>query len=712
MRVSHLAAMATLVALLGAMFVAPGTRADHAPDALGDVNFNTAQCNAGILQGDADANGTYDQQVQVYAADSTPGNDTANVPGFINLTSDMCKAAAGDVNAVNDKVYFSITPNGTETPVITKLSPTAAIRVHDSDGIVKAGTDLTVTISLKTIEDATSAAPTISWVRVSGELDNGTQVGDLELEPSKTPAGDSATATIAIPAGTTSQEYTVSARLTYDHDNVNTTDPKTLTPTAKFTVGDPGTNAASAELTLGNAHDEDPLTSANDVVPEDGVEAASDGDVWLKLSVLNSMGKPANGNGINTVTVIAPGASLSLHPSVAGKPGNALVMGDTPTPGLGSLSGGPNSISAADDDDSVTADVIGQTMFVKVERVAPKNPGTVTVYALVIGSDGAPRSADVDVTFTGSAAAVVLGDGVSVGKPDEGKNAKAEISLGANDAGGADAKLGTVLYSVKDMDGKAVSQSKVKAETSTKGSSTDKVTDDNPNVKVVLVTVDDSAAEGTYTVEASLSGVADSTDMATVTVVGGAKTIVASADNTNPMVGDFVEVEAEVSDADGNPVADGVVVRFTAAGTATVVAVNAISDSNSTATDANTEAGVAKALFYVSRGSGVTSILVTTRDADADPDKVSLIIGTEEEAMPEEEASVSCLSELSGFATWSCGVSADASEIFEMVSARGVSAIHLWNGSTWVRYSVVDDAMVPGSSDFMVTENDILYISN
>ena len=104
------------------------------------------------------------------------------------------------------------------------------------------------------------------------------------------------------------------------------------------------------------------------------------------------------------------------------------------------------------------------------------------------------------------------------------------------------------------------------------------------------------------------------------------------------MVGDFVEVEAQVSDADGHPVADGVVVRFTAAGTATVVAVNAISDSNSTATDAKTKDGVAKALFYVSRGSGVTSILVTTRDTDADPDKVSLTIGSEEEAMPEEEA--------------------------------------------------------------------------
>ena len=31
---------------------------------------------------------------------------------------------------------------------------------------------------------------------------------------------------------------------------------------------------------------------------------------------------------------------------------------------------------------------------------------------------------------------------------------------------------------------------------------------------------------------------------------------------------------------------------------------------------------------------------------------------------------------------------------------------------SWVRYSVVDGTLVPGSSDFMVAENDILYISN
>ncbi len=80
--------------------------------------------------------------------------------------------------------------------------------------------------------------------------------------------------------------------------------------------------------------------------------------------------------------------------------------------------------------------------------------------------------------------------------------------------------------------------------------------------------------------------------------------------------------------------------------------------------------------------------------------------------MPEEEASVACLSNLNGFATWACGVESSASEIFGLVSGRGATALHLWNGSAWVRYSVVDGTMVPGSSDFMVAENDILYISN
>ena len=77
-----------------------------------------------------------------------------------------------------------------------------------------------------------------------------------------------------------------------------------------------------------------------------------------------------------------------------------------------------------------------------------------------------------------------------------------------------------------------------------------------------------------------------------------------------------------------------------------------------------------------------------------------------------EAVSLDCLSATNGFATYTCGTDSSASELFGLVSGRGATAVHLWNGSDWVRYSVVDGAMVPGSSDFTVTDNDILYISN
>ena len=78
----------------------------------------------------------------------------------------------------------------------------------------------------------------------------------------------------------------------------------------------------------------------------------------------------------------------------------------------------------------------------------------------------------------------------------------------------------------------------------------------------------------------------------------------------------------------------------------------------------------------------------------------------------EPNTGVVCLGNLNGFATWVCGVERSASEIFGLVTGRGATALHLWNGSAWVRYWVVDGTMVPGLSDFMMAENDILNIGN
>ena len=53
-----------------------------------------------------------------------------------------------------------------------------------------------------------------------------------------------------------------------------------------------------------------------------------------------------------------------------------------------------------------------------------------------------------------------------------------------------------------------------------------------------------------------------------------------------------------------------------------------------------------------------------------------------------------------------------ASELFDLVAGHGATALHLWNGSALVRHSVVDGNEIPGSTDFMIDEDDILCISN
>ena len=715
MRVSHLAAMATLVALLGAMFVAPGTRA-AVGDAVGDVSATVGYCvdpnpspdstkDAVMRQlgndGLGDANGTI---IQVYHPDDTndTNSGTAGIQGDADSKPDPMNLACADANHGQK---YSISPTTTTTPIMTYLAPTLELRItNDSDNLVKGGQDVMVTATYKH-NHLGVPSPRVEWLRVSGTLDGTEDEFD-----------SGAAREIIVPAGTSAGEYTISAQtVSHDHDGDSgdgtggtTANRKISASPLTFTVGDAGVNAASATLTLGNENPDLPGTEANEAKPESGTTGAG-GDIWLVLQVKNTSGAKANAAGLNTVTIIAPGAGLAAYqPDAAGNPSTTSITGTHVTGGVNSLSVGE---TAATDD----ADVVGNTMFIKVTKAgSPPKPGSVVAYALVIGTDGAPRSEDVPLTFSGSSSTLELGDAKALAA-----GGKTEFSVKAMDAGGNTAGVSQLSIVVRDSDGKVVPSAKLKAEKSTVGASTDTKADDNPNAVAVLVTAGSGASAptpGTYTVDVSLPSVANSKVSASVTVSGKAHTIEAMSEqeDQNINIGGIVRVNAEISDEGGSPVADDTEILFTAAGSGTLVGLGTSLDDNDAAIIVKSKDGKASARFYVSKGAGVTSVIVTVHDGDNDAHDVVkfTIAGTEEEAMPEEEASVSCLSELSGFATWSCGVSADASEIFEMVSARGVSAIHLWNGSTWVRYSVVDDAMVPGSSDFMVTENDILYISN
>ncbi len=99
-------------------------------------------------------------------------------------------------------------------------------------------------------------------------------------------------------------------------------------------------------------------------------------------------------------------------------------------------------------------------------------------------------------------------------------------------------------------------------------------------------------------------------------------------------------------------------------------------------------------------------------DSTPSLDGEATINATDAPEPPTDAPSLNCLSALSEFAAWTCDAKATASELLGLVSARGMTAIHLWNGAAWIRYSVADATILPGSTDFPVARSDILYIGS
>ena len=145
-------------------------------------------------------------------------------------------------------------------------------------------------------------------------------------------------------------------------------------------------------------------------------------------------------------------------------------------------------------------------MYVKIgKKGSPPKPGSVDVYALLIGTDGAPRSETVTLTFTGGASTLTLGDVANVGPA-----APVEFTIDATDEGGNAASAFRPTFKVADADGKAIGRGKIQIDKQTQGEHTTRRTDDNPLQTTGLVTIFDTTAAGTYTITVSLVGVADS----------------------------------------------------------------------------------------------------------------------------------------------------------------------------------------------------------
>ena len=730
-----------MIALVGAMFVAMGSVSaaavgscsddSDAPTMLGigdtctiAVDQNTLAVNDPIdtdpdgsvdtaveLSGEADQIQSSDDRIATVADGATDGDGgfestvTAMSLGMATITfNDYTEDNAATENIDEeslDPTRYYVSVRAMEVTKIEFGSGTGSSFKADSDGIFSAGTDVTarVTVSysnsaLRAHDDddddlgqAMGALDVTLTVPSTGlSIDGGT--GQRQTMMANNATGDAASVTVdfaLITDGAPSQVYEVTAQAVQARPDTNAADDTddsysvtTKKLSGELTVGDSGDRVAGASLELG-LKEGAPDTDATNDMPESGT-AARDKSVNLALSITNGIDNPVNAADVEEIRVVAPFGVVKYY-----------------------MTGGTLS---ANHNNGVSPSAVSKGSVIINVASSDQKPRTIDVYAIVLGKAGVATTGTVSLNFTGDAASVDIENATenlrSINLSDEMDSVKLMVT--AADSSGNTAEVPDRLtITVHDPEDKQLaitgSDRKISAEQMSEAGKT--------FIKVTNLSGNDASTAlkaGDYTVKVKSGTIEDS---AMFTVVGTADSIDVEVGETNDN-GEF-EVTVTAKDAAGELVADGTPVMVEAPdlrGDADKVLFLARSDGKTTA-------GMAKAKL-VEIGPGNAAIVVTV-DGVTKVERYTSTYGAEEEAITEPEmVGNHCIENKGGFAVWTCGVSAMASEVFALAQPEGATAIHLWStiSMSWVRYSVVDGAMVPGSSDFMVTKSDILYISN
>ena len=722
---TNVVAVAALLALVAAMFAAMAP----ARAATGDVSAGTGYCLATTttitsatryyVSTSSSGQVNLGNIVSVEVPDRGDDDDQPTPAPFVPWDDDATTTtpdqieipcAAGDVNK-----FVKVTPNGTQYPNVAPQSHELAVSLSAA---ATPGTTVTVRAYVK------NAMANTTYARSAGEsafgLSSATGVAWVATISSTTvltePPAAGATGDAAGPWRDLALRPTASGEYTVTLVGTATTgsNPATLvhgshTFTAGATAADVATKVASATLELDYQAYDDATTLAPEAKKETGTTTASDATgIWLKLSIKNSAGDLAANADISSVTILAPGGVIDMA--------YAKANGQRDTTNTGTAT---ESVSNADPDQRPGANTAAQntaftasgatpatevrnTMFVKVSRAAnalgAQTPGKVSVEAIINGS---LYSNAETLTFTGPTAALELS---GTGKTLKSKNDSTGISftvmgMDAAENKGTAVSNGSLIITIKDSAGAVVPSTRSPMVTDqAQGTGTNAA-----NVTFKVKTGAVAAASGAYTVEAHIAGNAKSKASAAFSVAGPAANIALSADPESADEPGLATLTAMVTDEAGVNVPDGTTVKFSALGGGA---------SLITAAEVETVDGKATASLAVT-SYGTTVVYATAGKAAADLSFVST--ANEPEAAPEPEpetVSLDCLSNLTQFSAYTCGVDSLASELFALLSTRGATAIHLNSGGSWVRYSIVDGSEVPGSSDFVVTTNDILYISN
>ncbi len=691
---TNVVALATLLALVAAMFVA------LAPTSAQAAGISLGTCVEWPATPTATTGDTNTNYIAV--------GDWCEIPDITDGTEPLASSNAAVVAAptVDDNSdaerltalsvgVTQVTVGTTSYRISVIEKPTVIVHIADSDNIVSNEDDApsVFIIGRGFADDQLPAAGTGITVTTGGIYFDATN--NNTSFSSAVNAATTATTANAVTGRTfpvtrslvissaADGDYVISATVPDEPDDsdVATTERKAVTGKATLTVGDPGTSPASALLVLSNEVFDNPTTADDESVAETG-STPRNGSINLYYKVSNSLGNEANGSDLSEIKVIAPkGVETAL--------GKTNFMGDsTATPPTSTTASGVFSVSSEDDE-----------------------ARSVTVKIIAIGDDGVAESEAVTLTFTGGTDSIELAgpsdslhdEATKTAENNDNRDKTAFVLSTLDSAGNKIDNPTNLVYRITAPNGDSVD-----TESRIVPLQTDLPTSKAGSNDLILLTSKGSAsnplAKGEYTLKVS-SG-ANSVE-ATFTVADKADSISVEVDDDSPdTVGQIITATITVSDENGVNVADDTVI--------TVIASDVAAGSDrvlvrTSAESVKTKAGVAEATFAVV-GSG-SSVITASVGGASGVQVINSTAGSSDTAEA-EEVTLDCLSETAGFATYTCGVDSSASELFALVSGRGATAIHLWNGSAWVRYSVVNGNEVPGSTDFLVTDNDILYVSN
>jgi len=601
------------------------------------------------------------------------------------------------------------------------------------------------------------SAPNDQKVRITSADLNPAAPATLSCVPASSRGTDSsgstpATATcvietgvlVVIPSGTPDGSYRISGNVEFEGNaTVSFDDADTDTADETATVGNAANNvlptAVSTNIVLG------PVASVNSVAfapATTGCSAAgviaSGGDKACKttiptnaesefeLKILNAATPPRGVLSAQLATVVVTllrtgdaGGSATLSQC-----GAVAASGSSCNPALTS----PSSLGGQ------------STGSFKVRVKAPRTPGAATLRVLVVPKTGDSQERTQSLTFVGSASKYTLAEQTGtvlnrlagdqqVAIKDSARNAL-DIGLSATDSRDQTVPVPTGLnYQVMGPDGKTAAG--ITAAAGKKADGNDEGTDPDTDTSKVRIEVSDNAAPFLATGEYTLNIKQGTKTVATTTftVAGptaeGGLTVEADTDAADA-VGAEVPITITAKDANGNNVADGTRVLITVSdidtGSGNVLVLSGANAAGAVyKTTKNGRATATAIVVGTARAVLTVDIVGTdgTDDGTVDDDNTDLSLANAHvvldlsgvDAVQTTSPTTGLTrTDLGQYASWMRSETTTAAALFNQLVRRGATAIHLFNGTNWVRYATVDGVRVPGALDFTVKQGDTLFI--